>query len=441
MRRKKWQLWTGLLLVGAGILLILLGWPSAKQALEVQPPTSSPTATPEPIIPTRTPTEQIATDTPIIVATSTEAATATPTITATPTEAATLPPTIVATSTEATTATPTVSVTTLAQAPTLTATEAPQVTSTQVPKDNGALWLERSRWGIGVTRGPISRYNVDPLRLGWYLDWRAQANPPRPGGVAYVQMIRLSGGVLRPDVETISAIAQTNPGSLWLVGNEPDVIWQDNVKPTTYARLYHDAYAAVKGADPTAQVAIGGVSQPTPLRLRYLDAVLASYQEQFGAAIPIDVWNVHNFILREERGSWGVDIPPGLPDNQGVLYEIDDGGNLDIFRQQIVDFRLWMAQRGYQDTPLIVSEYGILMPADYGFPPERVTAFMTSTFDFFLTAADPALGYPADDYRLVQLWCWYSLDDSADHYPTGNIFDPQTGAMTAVGQAWVVYVQ
>ncbi len=188
-------------------------------------------------------------------------------------------------------------------------------------------------------------------------------------------------------------------------------------------------------------MAIGGVSQPTPLRLVYLDAILAAYRQQFGAEMPVDVWNTHNFILQEKRGSWGVDIPPGLPDEQGMLYEVDDGDNLEIFRQQIVDFRQWMAQRGYQDTPLVVSEYGILMPEDYGFPPDRVAAFMTSTFDFFLTATDATLGYPADDYRLVQLWCWYSLDDAADHYPTGNLFDPQTGAMTAVGEAWGVYVE
>ena len=40
------------------------------------------------------------------------------------------------------------------------------------------------------------------------------------------------------------------------------------------------------------------------------------------------------------------------------------------FQQNIIDFRAWMAERGYGDKPLMVSEYGILMPAEYGFPPE-----------------------------------------------------------------------
>ena len=416
MHRGRWQLWAGLLLVCGGILLILIAWPGAERALIVeQPPTSRSTPTPEPLIPTRTPTESVPRDVPVGMATSTEAAVTVPTLTA--------------------------SSTLYTQTPSPTAVEPPQAAPTpQGSQVGGALWMERPRWGVGVANGPISRYDVELLHLGWYLDWGAQASPPRPGGIVYAQMIRLSGGVLRPDAGTIAAVAQANPGSLWLVGNEPDVMWQDNVTPVLYAQLYHEAYVAVKSVDPTAHVAVGGVSQPTPLRLRYLDAVLGAYQEQYGANMPVDTWNVHNFILQELRGSWGVDIPPGIADDQGMLYEVSDSDDLEVFRQQIVSFRRWMAQHGYQDRPLIVSEYGILMPEDFGFPPERVAAFLTGTFDFFLTATDPTLGYPTDGYRLVQLWCWYSLDDSADHYPTGNLFDPETGAMTAMGEAWSGYV-
>jgi hypothetical protein len=257
--------------------------------------------------------------------------------------------------------------------------------------------------------------------------------------VVYVQVILVRGGELTPDAETLAAIARANPGSLWLVGNEPDVEWQGNATPEVYARLYHEAHTALKAADPTARVAIGGVAQPTPLRLRYLDAVLDAYRETFGEPIPVDVWNVHNFVLREERGSWGVGIPPGMPDAQGMLYEIDDGDDMEHFRRQIEAFRRWMAERGFRDAPLVVSEYGIAMPADYGFPPERVAAFLTATFDFFLTATDLATGYPADGDRLVQAWCWFSLADTT--YPTGNLFDLQTGELTPVGQAWVEYVR
>ena len=412
MRGSRWLRGLGwlLILAGAALVFAALSRPSPLPT-PVPAPSPSPMApaspTPEPQVPTRTPLPQtMPGSTPTASAAVSTGATATP-------RAATTVPSI----------------------PTATVTvHASRITD----HASRFTYQSRFRWGVGVAIGPISRYNIDPLRLGWYLDWRARADPPRPGGLEYVQMIRLKGGVLRPDAETLAAIARANPGSLWLVGNEPDVKWQDNVEPAAYARLYHQAYTAIKGADLTARVAIGGVSQPTPLRMRYLEAVLAAYREQFGAAMPVDVWNVHNFILREERGSWGVDIPPGLPDDRGILYEIDDSGNLEAFRRQIWDFRRWMAARGYRGWPLIVSEYGIPMPEDYGFPPERVVAFLRGTFEFFLTAADPALGDPADDYRLVQRWCWYSLDDTT--YPTGRLLDPQTGAMTAVGEGWASMV-
>ena len=71
---------------------------------------------------------------------------------------------------------------------------------------------------------------------------------------------------------------------------------------------------------------------------------------------------------------------------------------------------------------LAVTEFGILHPSDYGFPPEVVAEFMVDTFDFFMTAANDT-GYPADDYRLVQWWFWYSVFDSGD-FPTGNLYDP-----------------
>jgi len=303
------------------------------------------------------------------------------------------------------------------------------------------LWQGRARFGVGAPGDSIIRYAVDQLGAGWYLDWHTNARPARPGGIEFVQMVHVRQGVLSPDAKTIAAVARSVPGSLWLVGNEPDrTVWQDDATPVQYATAYHQAYQAIKQADPTAMVAIGGVLQPTPLRLRYLDAVLAVYQERYGTPMPVDVWNTHNFIAREEQGSWGAEIPPGLSDAgvQGVLREVDDSDSLDIFKSQIWAFRQWMRDHGQQNKPLIVSEYGILMPPDYGFGQERVRHFLYGAFDFFLSAQDPALGYPPDENRLVQRWCWYSLADAG--YPTGNLFDPQTFQMTPLGEAWREYV-
>jgi hypothetical protein len=305
----------------------------------------------------------------------------------------------------------------------------------------------RQRFGVSVASGPLTDYSVEELGIGWWLNWSVEADPPRLGRkdlwqisssqIDFWQMVWVAEGGYIPDKDTIRAVAQANPGSYWLIGNEPDVPWQGNTTPETYARFYHELYHLLKAADPSTQVAIAGVAQPTPLRLAYLDRILDAYETQYAEPLPVDLWNVHNFILREERGSWGVDIPPGFQEDTGVLYEIDQHDDLDIFKQQIVDFRRWMADRGQRDKPLVVSEYGVLMPPDYGFDTERVQAFMIGTFDYFLTARDPELGYPADEDRLVQWWAWYSLDDTL--YPAGNLFDPQTKAMTLLGAAFARY--
>jgi hypothetical protein len=300
-----------------------------------------------------------------------------------------------------------------------------------------ALYSLRERVGVGSGSQQVTAALADLLGFGWYLDWTVRPSGLRSAEVSYMPMIRLLDGQTRPSGDALLAAVDALPAALWLIGNEPDVKWQDNVTPEVYAQVYHDLYALLKGRDPTCQVAIGGVSQPTPLRLRYLDLILQAYRQRYGQEMPVDVWNVHNFVLREERGSWGVDIPPGMGDGAGRLYEIDDHDNLALFRQQLVEFRRWMVERGQQDKPLIVTEYGILMPNEYGFPPETVRQFMLDTFELMRTLRDPALGYPADGGRLVQRWCWFSLQD--ERYPTGDLVQPGSGQLTLLGEAFAGY--
>jgi hypothetical protein len=318
----------------------------------------------------------------------------------------------------------------------------PEVTVTPTPEPDPVVATPssmgvRQRFGFSAAISPVDQFAVEQIHAGWYYDWGADPSPARPQGMEFVQMIRVRGTSFSPNGEDLERVIENNPGSLWLIGNEPDVIWQDDTTPADYARVYHKAYNSLKSRDPTCQVAIAGVSQATPLRLQYLDMIVRAYQDLYSEMIPVDVWNVHGYILREERGSWGVDIPPGISAGQGRLYEIEDHDDMEIFREQIAAFRRWMRDKGERDKPLIVSEYGIVMPADYGFLYERVRDFMYASFDYFLTASDASLGYPADDNRLVQRWAWYSLSDRV--YPAGNLFDPDTGQITPLGLAYGSY--
>lgn len=297
----------------------------------------------------------------------------------------------------------------------------------------------RARLGVGVP--PDSPFfdeaAIRRLGFGWYLNWGTQVHPLLVNGVQFAQMMRVWGNNHRPNRAAIVQVAAANPGALWLIGNEPDVPWQDRTTPEDYARVYHDLYTFIKKLDPSAQVAIGGVSQPTPLRLLYLERALRAYEQTYGEPMPVDAWNVHAFILREELNSWGVSIPPGFGIAQGALYEIEDHDDLEIFRRQILDFRRWMAAHGQRDKPLIVSEYGVLMPEEYGFSPESVATFMQATFDFLLEGRDPEVGFPADDNRLVQRLAWFSFSDLA--YPTGDLVDRETGELTSLGQVFADY--
>jgi hypothetical protein len=347
------------------------------------------------------------------------------------------------------------------------------------------------RIGYGLTSPSLAVYtDVTDLGAGWYLDWRVRETPERPAGIDYVQMVRvhqkLACGqpyhsdrvacpyaepltyVTQPSTTTIETAVRANPGALWLIGNEMDRIdwaycvkWgannhcdvvgyngQDEILPETYAVAYHDLYTLIKAADPTARVAIGGVIQPTPLRLQYLTAIWDAYQTTYSATMPVDVWNVHNFIIQEQARSWGADIPPGI--DAAVGEHVGDTTthiNMTIFKDQILAFRHWMKERGQQNKPLIISEYGVLYsnslidPTWNSNDPTYVQDFMVATFDFFATTKDCALGYLADECRLVQQWNWYSLDDTWGSFnPHSRLFDPTSKEMTATGKRFQEYL-
>lgn len=306
-------------------------------------------------------------------------------------------------------------------------------------------------FGTLPSMNPIDAYSVTSLNIGWYGSWGTKLNPPRPGGIEYVQTIRLSDGAVwggqdhpgplsySPSGSTLEAIIAANPGALWLVGNEADCIWQDNVLPENYAQIYHSVYTFIKGHDPTSRVAAGGIVQPTPLRMQYLDLVLEAYDSLYGEPLPTDAWHMHSFILREAScdvypdSCYGCEIPPGITAAHGMLYILDDSDDIAIFQNRLVQFRQWLKDQGYQNTSLFITEYGTLLPyyaflyydsEGNPFDEARASAFMYDTFDYLLVASNPNTGYPPDENRLVQRWLWYSLDDTANY--GGALFEPAT---------------
>ena len=330
------------------------------------------------------------------------------------------------------------------------ATQALSPTKTAVPT---AIPTKSTENNASTTAVPLdlNRYNVTGsikyanaahalgLPFSAVLDWSVRPEP-KTNGFDFWQMVRLDeNGIRETTWDEIEETITLNPGSVWLIGNEPDVVWQDNVTPQKYAQHYHNLYTFIKERDPSAQIAIGGISQSTPLRRAYLDIVLDTYMADYGEPMPVDIWNIHAFTLREEADSWGIGIPPGMDVTMGELYEIEDHTDINILRQNLIDFRMWMAERGYADHPLVITEYGVLMPVDYGFPSEVVTEFMLQSFDLFENLRGE-YGYAADENRLIQSWFWFILYVDQYEYQAGNLYDHENGQLTPVGEVWAAYL-
>jgi len=385
------------------------------------------------------------------------------------------------------------------------------------------LW----RFGIAEARNVLNTYDASGLasmRFGWYLDYKVTENFATPHGAEYVPTIRVKqlkyiignsgtqasccvgcqyapNWYISPGLDVITRTAAAHPGLIWQVGNEIDrrdwgigyCASQDEITPELYAQAYHDIYTALKAADPTAQVAIGPMVEYTDLRQKYLDRVWAEYSRlaQLNgwtpAQMPVDVWNIHLYVLPEKSCAaypadcGGAEIPAGLDDTIGATYTILDHKNFSLIWDQVVKLRTWMKIHGQQNKPLIITEYGGLMPAwldpngsgntcatypdttGCPFSPEAIRdSIMYPSFNAFLNNTDPDLGYPADGNRLVQRWNWFSADsdngicDGNVFYPNsgGNLFDsglgplnsPNTCAYPPLGRAplgtyWMDYVQ
>ncbi len=330
--------------------------------------------------------------------------------------------------------------------------------------DAPAINYPNCRFGLG---GDVYGYTVTALNMGWSMDWHTAINPSRPNGAEFFQVIRLKPGpgagyVYSPALTTIYSIADQNPGAVWLIGNEPDSpnALQDHLLPETYARAYHDLYAAIKQHDPSARIGAGNIVQPTPLRLQYLDRVLSAYAQMYGEALPADLWSTHSYILREvdpyDPGvlsgtveMWGAYIPPGITATRGELYTYSQMFDVALFQQRLVTFRAWLRDRGYRDTPLYITEYGTLFQYppyldgdpyvdELGVPMDeaRTAKFMTSTFDVLLNLTDASSGDPADANRVVQGWLWYSVSDS-DY--GGLLFDPISYTRRPLGNVFAAY--
>ena len=198
--------------------------------------------------------------------------------------------------------------------------------------------------------------------------------------------------------------------------------------------------------------------------------------------MPVDVWNMHHYILSEIRPWDGgnadgkvalgtnpalaIKAPYGPPLQEcpkDDVYCRAEHDSIDIFREQIIRMRNWMKNHGQEDKPLILSEYSQLYPFvayddpinpnkyylmdefDQCFTPNRVSSYLQQTTAYLQSARDRDLGYPADEYRLVQQWAWFSMwteqntSGSSSNLLVDNYRDYSVGALEAFTQVGHTY--
>ncbi len=368
-----------------------------------------------------------------------------------------------------------------------------------VPHDLGVRRADRI--GYSQSGGSLIRYpDIRTLNAGWYTNWGVSSNPQRPAGIEYVQLIRIHQKLscaigttadrnicpyvgnnvdnyqyeYWPNKATIEAAARANPGTLWVIGNEPDrVDWvggnQNEMLPELYARVYHDLRTMIRAVDPTAKFAIGGIIQFTPLREAYLNIVWDTYQARYNEPMPVDYWNTHNFIGSEtctmshsprwgmnELTCYGMGIPPGFEwtgnaheyrskltgELVKASYVGRDNLHIDrtVFAQQIRNFRKWMAEKGQADKPLYVTEYGVLYttlcPVGAAVPRDKCIAGYNSEKGKNLGNGITSPGYvELDDAQAVADFMVWTFDFFADTVDT-NLTSHDGGRLV---QRWLWY--
>jgi hypothetical protein len=329
---------------------------------------------------------------------------------------------------------------------------------------------------------------VSQIGAGWYLNFQPypyEAKPANNAEFAHIIHVKQNIGATGylPSWYTIPPLngsfanyIKSNTGHKYLLGNEIDRKGQGEIHPDLYALAYHDIYNFIKTADPTAQVAISGLVEVTPMRTQYLDIIWDTYIETFGTAIPVDIWNMHLYPLPEvvlQDGelkpsragvALGTDINLGrresdlssgdCNDPYDNVYCYAEHDDMSVFAEQIIRMRQWMKDHGQQDKPLIISEYSVLWPYvvdsqgcylmdEFGecFVPDRISEFMINSFEYLNDTRSSDLGYPADNYRLVQQWMWFSTYRTpGDNGNSSNLLEADHVTLSQVGRTFRDYV-
>ena len=339
----------------------------------------------------------------------------------------------------------------------------------------------------GVVASAQQSAIIPTLGAGWILKFSSPfwpvAAPPNNAERAHViktHQLKTAGGLYLPGYSTnvpldkeLADYIRKNPGDLWMIGNEVErgpqpgqtMGGQGDMFPEIYAIAYHEVREFIKLNDPSARIAISGLVEVTPGRLQYLDKFWKAYFKKYGIVPPVDVWNMHVYVLPEVEPdgytpngianvALGTDPTLGKRSSGGNpnicsksdVYCFAEHDDITVFAEQVTAMRLWMKDHGQQQKPLVLSEFSILYPYvddgdscflqdEFGncFTPQRIINFMDKAFDYLNSVKDPNLGYALDDNRLVQQWLWFAVHEDGVGV-SSNLVEADLKTLTKIGQ-------
>lgn len=315
----------------------------------------------------------------------------------------------------------------------------PRVVAQQAPLCyQPALPTTTNQWRFGVGHGRTREvnftdyvgYNPDlpdnefnPLNLGWYFNWSPGDNyGGRVGEIEFMPLVSgyaASVGKVTPSLEEMQRIYADYPSNTtFLFGNEVGFPppQDDGRSHVQYAEDYHATYYAIKEVGrrlgKNFYVATGATVPQSPWYpnypngftecdhthgtereeatcmsgLEYFEAMRQHYVTTYNESLPVDVFRINGYTI----------------------------GNVPWLRRVLEDTRSYMAENGWRNRPLIISEIGWInsIPTE-----EQVQNYLQEAYTELITARDPELGYQCDDNRLVQRFAWFIFNDVPDAPP------------------------
>lgn len=197
-----------------------------------------------------------------------------------------------------------------------------------------------------------------------------------------------------PHISDTINYSVSHRGNVWSIANEPN--WSPLFTPTDYAREFQLYSTYIKGLDPTAKIATGGIlvsngyTGPNHLGIKWwdwIDQFRSEYHRLYGVEPPVDVWDIHPYDLADNAG--------GTTPGQKAI-------------SNIVAMREYLDNAGLTEVPITLSEVACLAA-----PTDQVQVdFINELFSW--------LNVNSDAYK-VDRWFWWGSTTAA-FGPTG-LFD------------------